>query len=245
MPDNDVTRHRAERGTQHLLRGIRGRRKLLLTAALAGCLSVGAGATAAVSGAGHVKATELTATSADRALALDAANRSLDRSAAPTASPSLSPTPKPSPTIKTDPAPVAGLTKTQMHNAAIIVAVARSMGLPKRAMIIGVATSLQECNLYNNASQAVPESLNYPHEGSSVDYDSVGIFQQRTSTGWGTVKNLMNPAYQARNFFNVLKRLDYMHMTLWAAAQTVQVSAYPYAYAKHETRATTIVNAFF
>ena len=158
-------------------------------------------------------------------------------------SPTLKPTPKP--TVKTNPAPVAGLDKTQMNNAAIIVEVARAMGMPKRAMIIAVATGMQESDLHNIASEVVPESLNYPHEGTGADHDSVGVFQQRTSSGWGSVENLMNPRYQARNFLTALSKINWQDMSLTGAAQTVQVSAYPDAYAKHESRATTVVNAFF
>jgi hypothetical protein len=106
-----------------------------------------------------------------------------------------------------------------------------------------VATAMQESNLHNNASQAVPESLNYPHEGTSVDHDSIGVFQQRPSSGWGTVANLMRPAYQAEKFFAKPVKLDWENMSLTEAAQAVQVSAYPNAYAKHESRATTIVDA--
>ncbi|MBB5869960.1 hypothetical protein F4553_003339 [Allocatelliglobosispora scoriae] len=250
---NDVPRHRAEGQTlPRVSFKVLTSRKALVTAGLAGALAI-AGAGTSMARSGSPAPTELAAVSADRADAADAANRSLDRSAAPSASasvapkvsPSASPTAKPKATVKTNPAPVAGLDKTQMNNAAIIVEVARAMSMPKRAMIIAVATGMQESDLYNNASEAVPESLNYPHEGSSVDYDSVGVFQQRTSSGWGSIKNLMNPRYQARNFFNALKEIDWQNMSVTRAAQTVQVSAYPDAYAKHESRATTIVNAFF
>jgi hypothetical protein len=89
----------------------------------------------------------------------------------------------------------------------------------------------------------VPESFDYPHEGEGSDHDSVGLFQQRPSQGWGSVADLMQPAYQAQKFFERLSRLDFDNMALTEAAQAVQISAYPYAYAKHESRATTIVDA--
>jgi hypothetical protein len=176
----------------------------------------------------------------DRALAEKELTRSLERDL--TASPSPSPSPSPTPTGP--PPPVAGLTEVQMKNAWIVVQVGRQMGLPDRALQIAIATALQESGLYNNASEAVPASLNYPHEGTSVDHDSIGIFQQRPSMGWGSVENLMKPAYQAGNFFAKLVKLDYMNMSLASAAQAVQVSAFPSAYAKHESRAIEIVNAF-
>jgi hypothetical protein len=145
--------------------------------------------------------------------------------------------------VKAEPVPVAGLSQVQMHNAGIIVEVAKTMNLPREAMIIGVATAMQESDLHNNASEAVPESLDYPHEGTSVDHDSIGLFQQRPSSGWGTVANLMRPAYQTEKFFAKLIKLDWQSMSLAEAAQAVQVSAYPGAYAKHESRATTVVDA--
>ncbi|WP_157631883.1 hypothetical protein [Catelliglobosispora koreensis] len=174
---------------------------------------------------------------ADRTTEEKTTSRSFERT-------SPTPSPSPSPTPTGPPAPVAGLNVTQMKNAGIIVQVGQQMGLPKRAIIIGMATAMQESNLYNNASEAVPESFNYPHEGSSVDHDSVGVFQQRPSSGWGTVADLMRPEYQAAKFFTKLIKLDWENMSLTAAAQAVQISAYPNAYAKHESRATQIVSAF-
>ena len=179
----------------------------------------------------------------DRAFAEQESSRSGER-APVSPSPSPSSIPSPSPAVKLPPAPVAGLSQVQMDNAGTIVQVARTMGLSRRAMIIGVATAMQESNLHNTASEAVPESLNYPHQGTSVDHDSIGVFQQRPSSGWGTVANLMRPAYQAEKFFTKLAKLDWENMSLTEAAQAVQVSAYPNAYAKHESRATTIVDAF-
>ena len=131
-----------------------------------------------------------------------------------------------------------------MDNAATIVRVARQRNLPQRAMVIAVATALQESNLYNQASRAVPESFRYPHQGDSVDFDSVGLFQQRPSMGWGTVAHLMDPAYSAGLFYSALVQVSgWQSMSLTWAAQAVQRSAYPYAYAKHETRAQQIVAA--
>ena len=159
------------------------------------------------------------------------------------ASASPTPTPSPTPTVAGPPVPVAGLIQLQMNNAATIVKVGQKLALPRRAIIIGMATAMQESNLYNLASTAVPESYDYPNEGQGSDYDSVGIFQQRPSAGWGTVENLMKPAYQAEKFFTKLMNINWQNMSLTAAAQAVQVSAFPDAYAKHESRATTIVDA--
>ncbi len=142
------------------------------------------------------------------------------------------------------PAPVAGLNETQMANAWKIVQAGQAMGLPARAFGRAVAPSLQESNLYNLASTRIPESYQYNAEGEGSDHDSVGLFQQRASAGWGAVANLMDPHYSATAFYKVLVTVpgwDSMELT-WAA-QRVQVSAYPYHYAKHETRAQAIVDA--
>ncbi len=159
------------------------------------------------------------------------------------ATPTPTPTPAP-PTAPARPAPVAGLTQAQMDNAATIVTVARQRGLSKRAMVIGVATALQESDLYNQANPAVRASMALPHEGASVDHDSVGLFQQRASQGWGTVAQLMDPAYSAGAFFSVLVQVPgWDRMALSTAAQSVQRSAFPWAYAKWESTAQQIVNA--
>jgi hypothetical protein len=145
---------------------------------------------------------------------------------------------------KSLPTPVAGLSEPQMNNARRIVQAGQAMGLPKRAFVIAVATSMQECNLYNLASTRLPESYKYPNEGSGSDHDSVGLFQQRPSTGWGTVAQIMDPTYAATAFYRVLVTVPgWDTMALTYAAQRVQVSAFPTAYAKHEARAQAVVDA--
>ena len=142
------------------------------------------------------------------------------------------------------PAPVAGLNQAQMNNAKRIVEAGQAMGLPKRAFVIAIATSMQECNLYNLASTRLPESYSYPNEGSGSDHDSVGLFQQRPSSGWGTVAQIMDPTYAATAFYRVLVTVPgWDSMALTYAAQRVQVSAFPTAYAKHEGRAQAVVDA--
>jgi hypothetical protein len=140
--------------------------------------------------------------------------------------------------------PVAGLDQRQMNNAKSIVDAGKSMGLPKRAMVIAVACAMQESNLHNLASEVLPESFSYTDEGTGSDHDSVGLFQQRPSSGWGTVKDLMNPDYAAKQFYAALIKIPgWDTMALTYAAQTVQVSAYPDAYAKHEANAQAVVDA--
>lgn len=162
----------------------------------------------------------------------------------PAAKKSVAPTKKATPRKPTTVAPVAGLTAAQMNNATAIVRTGQSMGVPRRALVIAVATAMQESNLYNLASGALPESQNLPNQGIGWDHDSVGLFQQRASMGWGTVAQLMDPAYATRKFLTTLLAVPgWQQMGLAQAAQAVQVSAFPDAYAQHESRATVIVDA--
>ncbi|WFE40066.1 hypothetical protein [Micromonospora sp. WMMD998] len=184
---------------------------------------------------------------ADRAAVEQRASRDHTRAVPPVAT--SSPTPTPTKTPKEvvrprHPRPVAGLDQRQMDNAKAIVDVGRDMRLPRRAMVVAVATAMQESDLYNLASDVVPASFDHPHQGSGSDHDSVGLFQQRPSSGWGTVAELMRPAYAARAFLSALVEVrGWEDMSVTGAAQAVQVSAFPGAYAKHERRAATVVAA--
>nr|WP_245675484.1 hypothetical protein [Micromonospora halophytica] len=194
---------------------------------------------------------------AERAAADERASRSLDRGASPLAAPvtpipaatpspaaTRKPKPKPKPVRPVRPRPVAGLTQAQMDNAKVIVDVGVDMGVPRRGLVVAIATAMQESNLYNLASDVLPESFDHPHQGSGSDHDSVGLFQQRPSSGWGTVAQLMRPAYAAGAFYTALLEVPgWRDMSVTAAAQAVQISAFPDAYAKHEQRATTVVAA--
>jgi hypothetical protein len=146
------------------------------------------------------------------------------------------------PTAPAKPKPVAGLNQTQMDNAKKIVDTAKNMGMPEKAQVIAVATAMQESNLRNLASTKIAESYQYTDEGEGSDYDSVGLFQQRPN--WGKVKDLMTPETSTKKFLQALKQVDgWQEMPVTVAAQQVQVSAYPDAYAKHEAPATQIVHA--
>jgi hypothetical protein len=139
---------------------------------------------------------------------------------------------------------VAGLDQAQMDNAAIVVRMGARRGLPYRALVVAIATALQESDLHNAASSAVPASLSYPHEGVQVDADSVGLFQQRPSQGWGTVAELMDPVHATGLFYGRLVEVPgWQSMSVAGAAQAVQRSAFPDAYAKHQSRAEQIVAA--
>lgn len=145
------------------------------------------------------------------------------------------------------------LTQTQLRNAAAIIAAGQQKSVPARGWVIAVATALQESQLqvYANDNPDYPEvvriSMALPHEAVGHDHDSVGLFQQRPiegDGGWGTVKDLMTPAISAGKFYTALIQVSgWRKMALTDAAQKVQRSAYPDAYAKHEPLATAVVNA--
>ncbi|WP_127498729.1 M23 family metallopeptidase [Actinoplanes solisilvae] len=121
----------------------------------------------------------------------------------------------------------------QIRNAAVIINVGADLKLPPRAWVIAVATSMQESGLTN---------LGYLGRERN-DHDSQGLFQQRPSAGWGSVAQIRDPVYAATKFYSKLKTVDgWEEMSLTDAAQKVQISAYPDAYAKHEPLATQIVN---
>lgn len=123
------------------------------------------------------------------------------------------------------------LTPDQTSNAAVIAAVATKRNLPTRAATIGIATSMQESKLTN---------IDY---GDNAGPDSRGLFQQRPSMGWGTEAQVQDPVYAANRFFQELETFDYQAMSLTDAAQKVQRSAHPDAYAKHEEKAMAFASA--
>ncbi|MEZ5098009.1 MAG: hypothetical protein R2731_19175 [Nocardioides sp.] len=124
------------------------------------------------------------------------------------------------------PGHVAELTPEQAQNAALIAAISVRRGLPPRAASIGLATALQESKL-----------LNLEHG----DRDSLGLFQQRPSQGWGTRTQILNPVYATNAFYDALERVDgYDKMDIGEAAQAVQRSAYPGAYDQHAADARAL-----
>ncbi|WP_087083520.1 hypothetical protein [Mycobacterium dioxanotrophicus] len=140
------------------------------------------------------------------------------------------------------PASIAGLDSHQVMVAKATVAEAMRRHLPLKAAQIAVATELQESGLRVLANPGVPESMRLPHVGTGHDHDSVGPFQQRQS--WGATADLMNPATSAGKFYDKLVRIpNWESLPVTVAAQRVQVSAYPSAYAKHEGKAAAIVRA--
>ncbi|MGV9213084.1 hypothetical protein ACTFTM_14600 [Micromonospora sp. RB23] len=253
--ERTIGRHRAPDPPRRTLLGSTPVRVALATGVTC-CLGLGAFAAARDGQETPQPVRPIADALADRAaIADERASRSLDRDAAPARvlpTPTASPTPRPTVTRKAPkkpvkprrPRPVAGLDQQQMDNAKIIVDVGRELKMPRRALVVALATAMQESNLYNLASDVLPESSEYPHQGSGSDHDSVGLFQQRPSSGWGTVAELMRPSYAARAFYTALAEIPgWQDMSLTAAAQAVQVSAYPDAYAPHEERASTVAAA--
>jgi cell wall-associated NlpC family hydrolase len=130
-----------------------------------------------------------------------------------------------------------GLDQEQLHNAARIIATAMSIqlpgaagpsALPPRAWVIGLATAMQESGLHN---------LN------GGDRDSLGLFQQRPSQGWGTPAQIMDPTYAATKFYTRLMQVpNWDKLPVTVAAQAVQRSGFPNAYAKWEGLANALVD---
>jgi hypothetical protein len=117
----------------------------------------------------------------------------------------------------------------QAGNAAIIASLAVRRGLPGRAATIGIATAMQESKL-----------LNLP----GGDRDSLGLFQQRPSQGWGTPAQIRDPVYATNAFYDVLVKVEgYQNLPITTAAQKVQRSAFPSAYAAHEPEARILASA--
>jgi hypothetical protein len=125
------------------------------------------------------------------------------------------------------------LTPDKTANAKAIIAATKKAGMNERAAVISIATSLQESKLDNLG-----------HLGDANDHDSLGLFQQRPTSGWGTPEQITNPEYSTTAFLTGLKQVDgWQDMPLTDAAQKVQVSAYPDAYAQWEQQAADIVAA--
>ena len=122
-------------------------------------------------------------------------------------------------------------TPEQAVNAATIAAVGTGRGMSERAVTIALATAIQESGL-----------VNIQHG----DRDSLGLFQQRPSMGWGTAQQIMTPKYAADAFLSALQQQQagnqsWAQQPLWANAQAVQKSGFPMAYAKWETQAVQMV----
>ncbi len=117
----------------------------------------------------------------------------------------------------------------QVPNARFVVATGISLHVPARGQVIALATAMQESRLRNL---------------SGGDRDSIGLFQQRPSQGWGTPDQLHDPVYASRAFYEALLKVHgWQQMTVTQAAQRVQRSALPDAYAPWEPLATALQKA--
>ncbi|MBM2623382.1 M23 family metallopeptidase [Actinoplanes sp. LDG1-06] len=129
--------------------------------------------------------------------------------------------------------PVGRWPSAQVDNAALIVSVGQNAKVPARGWVVAVATAMQESRLTNLGDL-----------GARNDHDSLGLFQQRPSQGWGSPAQLLDRVYASTAFYKALQRVrSWEALPITVAAQKVQRSAYPDAYAKHEIDAERIVAA--
>lgn len=130
--------------------------------------------------------------------------------------------------VVTTQATTVTLSTEQSHNAAIIVGVALKRKLPSRAATVAIATAYQESGIRNLAHG---------------DRDSVGLFQQRPSQNWGSEAQIMDRHYATNRFYDALIKVkDWDTLSINDAAQAVQRSGHPTAYAKHERNARAIAH---
>jgi hypothetical protein len=121
------------------------------------------------------------------------------------------------------------LTTEQAENATTITAIAVRRGLPARAASIALATAFQESKLRN---------LDHG------DRDSLGLFQQRPSQGWGTAAEILQPVYAVNKFYDELQKVHgYQTMRITEAAQRVQRSGFPEAYEEHAADGRALASA--
>ena len=124
------------------------------------------------------------------------------------------------------------LAPDQAANAALIAGISMQRGLPARAASIALATAIQESKLRNIG------------HGDDAGPDSRGLFQQRPTQGWGSEEQVMDPVYATNRFFSVLEEIPrYESLPVTVAAQQVQRSAYPEAYADHEGEGKAFASA--
>ncbi|HEY3408210.1 MAG TPA: hypothetical protein VGK53_08570 [Propionicimonas sp.] len=121
------------------------------------------------------------------------------------------------------------ITPEQAGNAAIIAGMSIKRGLVPRAASIALTTAYQESGIRN---------LDHGHA------DSIGLFQQRPSKGWGTIEQIMDPWYSTRKFYQAMERIkNWRTRSINDVAQAVQRSAYPDAYRQHEANARALASA--
>lgn len=149
------------------------------------------------------------------------------------------------------------LSRSQLSHAATITTIgSQTVGVRRDGVVIALMAALTESNLRMLANPgAYPESTRYPNDGNGSDHDSLGLFQMRPAAGWGSVAELMNPAYQASAFYGgptgpnagsprgLLDVSGWQDLERGAAAQAVEVSAFPDRYREYEPVAEAILKA--
>lgn len=146
------------------------------------------------------------------------------------------------------------LNQTQLSRAAVIMAVGKTEQVPVRGQLVAVMAALTESSLrVLSNTGAYSESGSIPNDGNGGDHDSLGLFQQRPTAGWGYVQNLMDPVWSSRAFYGgpsgpnhgsprgLLDVPGWQTMDPGAAAQAVQNSAYPDRYAVNQPVAEKIL----
>jgi hypothetical protein len=122
------------------------------------------------------------------------------------------------------------LDEEQAANAATITAVGLRRGVSDHGLVVALATAWQESKLHN---------IDYG------DRDSLGLFQQRPSQGWGTAEEIMDPRYASEKFFDHLEKISgWEDMRVTDAAQAVQRSAYPEEYEQWADDSALMVAAY-
>lgn len=147
------------------------------------------------------------------------------------------------------------LSHTQLERAAAILATGNSENIDANGQVIALTAALTESSLRVLANtSAYPDSATYPHDGDGSDHDSLGLFQMRPSTGWGTVANLMDPIWSSRAFYGgpdgpnhgspagLLDVPNWQTLSLGAAAQAVEISQYPGRYVNYQPVAEKIAS---
>ena len=145
--------------------------------------------------------------------------------------------------VSNDGTMIVNMTQTMLNYAATVYNIGRGLsGVGRRGVVIALMTVFVESVWLMYANSNVPDSLNYPHDAVGSDHDSLGLFQQRPSAGWGSVAELMDVEYNARAFYGgstgpnypspagLLDIPGWESMGYGEAAQAVQVSAFPERY---------------
>ncbi len=147
------------------------------------------------------------------------------------------------------------LNHTQMEHAATIIAVGNSENIDENGQVIALMAALAESTLRVLANTtAYPTSASYPNDGDGSDHASLGLFQMQPPDGWGTVAELMDPVWSTRAFYGgpdgpnhgspagLLDIPNWQTLSFGAAAQAVEVSAYPNRYANYQPVAEKITS---